>query len=181
MESQSVCERQATHRIDARAALRIGRLALAAVTWVSAFATTALAQQSVAQVAWLQGCWETTSGRATIEEQWMAPRGASMIGMARTVRDGQLVEYEVVVVREDAGRLVYDAHPSGQAPAVFRATSLTDTSIVFENREHDFPQKITYQWTRPDTLQAWVEGPVGGQARRFDFNYRRVACPGVPR
>lgn len=111
----------------------------------------------------------------------MAPRGTSMIGMGRTVRDGQLVEYEAVVVREDAGQLVYDAHPSGQAPAVFRSTSLTESSIVFENPEHDFPQKVAYQWTPPDTLLAWVEGSAGGRTRRIDFNYRRVACAAAPR
>jgi len=58
------------------------------------------------KVAWLQGCWIQTSPRRTIEEQWMAPRGNSMMGMGRTVSGDSLVEYEVVLVRERGNELV---------------------------------------------------------------------------
>src|SRR5262245_44057099 len=83
--------------------------------------TAARAAQSVLdRVAWLQGCWQTAAAAPSevegpvVEEQWMAPRGGTMIGMGRTVRGGKTTEYELVVVREQDGRLAYEAHPSGQ-------------------------------------------------------------------
>lgn len=132
----------------------------------------------VAQLAWLAGCWEAVSARRTVEEHWMAPRGASMLGASRTVRGDSLVEYELVLLREEGGGVVYEAQPSGQPAATFRSTLLTDSSAVFENLEHDFPQRIGYRLQGADSLVAWIEGPRGGEARRVEFPYRRARCPG---
>ena len=107
----------------------------------------------------------------------MAPRGDSMIGMSRTVRGGALVEYELVVIRRQGNQFAYEAHPSGQASAVFLSVTLGDSMVVFENSQHDFPQRIGYQRTAPDTLFAWIEGTEKGQTRRIEFPYRRAMCP----
>ena len=107
----------------------------------------------------------------------MAPRGGSMVGSGRTVRGEKLVEYELVVIREDGDALVYQAHPSGQPSAEFRSTSVSDGRVVFENAGHDFPQRIGYQ-RQGASLQAWVEGSKDGRTRRIDFPYRRTICAG---
>jgi hypothetical protein len=133
---------------------------------------------SVQRLAWLQGCWELVSPERTVEEQWLAPRGNSMLGMSRTVRGDSLNEYEFLVVREQGGRVLYEAHPSGQEPTVFQSRSVSETSAVFENPGHDFPQRIGYQRAGPDSLLAWIEGTVDGRVRRVQFAYRRSACPG---
>ena len=113
-----------------------------------------------------------------MEEQWTAPRGGTMLSIGRTVRDGRLVDFEFVVLREQDGVLAYEAHPSKQDPAVFTARSATDIRVVFENPEHDFPKSVGYERTGPDSLLAWIEGPRRGGNRRMDFIYKRVACPG---
>lgn len=172
----------ALHARAAAASVRIPSVsALIVVSVLLGWPSPSSAQQSIGQVAWLQGCWQATSGQSTVDEQWMAPRGSNMLMMGRTVRDGQLVEYEVVVLREDNGTLVYDAHPSGQASALFRATTATNASVLFENPAHDFPRTIGYRLERPDTLLAWVEGPSGGRTRRLEFHYERIGCPGPSR
>jgi len=142
--------------------------------------TFTVAQQAisgVARVAWMQGCWETSSPQGTIEEHWMSPRGSSMLGVGRTVRDGRLIEYEMVLLSERGDRLAYEAHPSGQTPATFMSGMVTASSVVFENPEHDFPQRIGYERKGPDSLTAWVEGPQNGRTRRIEFAYTRARCP----
>ena len=131
------------------------------------------------RVAWLQGCWTSVTLQRTVEEQWMAPRGGAMLGMGRTVRNSALVEYELVLLREQEGSLVYQAHPSGQPSAAFPLRDFTDTSVLFENAEHDFPQRVGYRRDGPDAMLAWIEGTRNGQLRRVEFAYRRVACPGA--
>jgi hypothetical protein len=84
----------------------------------------------------------------------------------------------VEVIRQQGTQLAYEAHPSGQPSAVFLSRDLSDSMVVFENLQHDFPQRVGYQRTTPDTLSAWVEGADKGQNRRIDFPYRRVPCPG---
>ncbi len=133
----------------------------------------------ITRVAWLQGCWERVSPAGTIEEYWMTPRGGCMIGMSRTVRGDSLSGYEVVVLREEGNLLAYKAHPSGQPAAVFLSRTVSDTMVVFENEQHDFPQRIGYQRDGPDKLTAWIEGMLNGQMRRINFLYRRAVCPGT--
>ena len=133
------------------------------------------AASGVQELAWLQGCWRMTAGERTVEEQWMAPRGGAMLGAGRTVQAGRLLEYEFIVIREDGGRLVYEARPSGQAMATFPAREQTPRSVVFENLQHDVPQRIGYS-REGDQLLAWIEGPRNGQVRRIEFKYQRASC-----
>lgn len=138
-----------------------------------------LAQGSgIERVAWLRGCWEARNSRRTVEEQWMAPRAHSMVSMGRTVRGDTVVEYEQVVLREQGDRLAYEAHPSGQVGAVFLSIRLSDSAAVFEDAQHDFPQRVGYERRGPDSLLAWIEGLVDGRSRRVEFPYARVRCGG---
>jgi hypothetical protein len=151
-------------------------LILAGVLVIVSVATAGMQESGIARVRWLQGCWESVSSQRTIEEQWMAPRGRSMVGVSRTVRGDSLVEYELMILREQGDRLAFEAHPSGQPSAVFLSRTVGDSSVVFENLEHDFPQRIGYQRDGPGVLRAWIEGTEKGQSRRVDFSYRRAAC-----
>jgi hypothetical protein len=112
-----------------------------------------------------------------IEEQWMRPRAGLMLGVSRTVAGDSLREYEQVAMLERGGRLVYAAAPARQAPAEFESITVSDTLVIFENRAHDFPQRIIYRRRGADSLVARVEGTHGGRTRGSDFPYRRVACP----
>ena len=147
--------------------------ALVACTWLS---VAAQPQLSITRVAWLHGCWQGTIGQASVEEQWMSPRGGSMLGMSRTVRGGQTTGYELILLKERDGRLAYEAHPSGQASAVFLSREVSDATVVFENLQHDFPQRIGYRLSGAGALAAWVEGTDNGQPRRIDYSYRRTRC-----
>lgn len=131
---------------------------------------------TIERVAWLAGCWEQRSARGTVEEHWMAPRGRTMVSMGRTIRGDSLFEYEQIILREKNGRLEYEAHPSGQAVAAFTSTIVDDTSVVFENLQHDFPQRVGYIRRGGDSLIGYVEGPRNGQNRRIPFPYARVTC-----
>ena len=106
----------------------------------------------------------------------MAPRGGSMIGVGRTVRDNTLRDYELVLLTEKDGRLAYEAHPAGQAANTFMSSLVADTAVIFEDPKHDFPQRVGYVRRGPDSLVAWIDGVASGASRRAEFPYRRVAC-----
>jgi hypothetical protein len=94
----------------------------------------------------------------------------------RTLRRDSVLEYEFVRVFEKGDTLIYDAHPSGQAPAEFRATPPFQPTVTFSNPTHDFPQRVIYRRLSGDSLLARVEGTRNGQSRGIDFAYRRVSC-----
>jgi hypothetical protein len=125
-------------------------------------------------LAWLAGCWESVLGETIIEEQWMRPRGGFMPGMSRTVVGGAAREHEFLDIRVDGASLVYTARPSGQAETSFRSVEITPERLVFENLEHDFPQRIIYTRAGLDSLVARIEGQAGGTVRGRDFPMRRA-------
>lgn len=126
--------------------------------------------------AWLSGCWQMTRGPMTVDEQWLAPRGGLMLSAGRTVRDDTVLDYEFALLRVTPSGLSYEAHPSGQTPTTFRAVGGDTLQVVFENPSHDFPQRVGYRRTSPDSVLAWIEGVEAGQVRRIEFPYRRVDC-----
>jgi hypothetical protein len=132
----------------------------------------------IQSMAWLQGCWKIDTPERVVEEQWGSPRAGSMLGSSRTVRGNKLVAHEFVLLRERGEQFAYEVQPSGQAPTVFLSVTLGESSVVFENLQHDFPQRVAYE-RRGNELLAWIEGPrpgQPGQMRRIEYPYRRVAC-----
>ena len=97
----------------------------------------------------------------------MAPAGGTMLGMGRTIREGELDDYELMIIRAKDGRVDYEAHPMMQPTAVFTATVVSDTLLQFENPRHDFPRLIAYQRRGTDSLVARIAaGPAEGRPAR---------------
>lgn len=149
------------------------------LTVACSFAVNGGAQeaQRVATVGWLTGCLEMRSGARVVEEQRMAERAGTMLGMGRTVSSRGLGDYELTLIKEEGGRLLFEAHPKGQPSATFAARVATTDSVVFEAPEHDFPQRVGYRRVGADSVLAWVEGTMNGKSRRIEFPYARIPCP----
>ncbi len=130
------------------------------------------------KLGWLQGCWAAVNQDRAVEEQWMAPRGKTMIGSSRTVEGANLVTYEFMMIRDQGDRLAFEVRPSGKAPVVFTSSALTDSSVVFENAQQEFPQKIGYRKEGDNAVLAWIEGQRNGETSHAEFAYRQVVCAG---
>jgi hypothetical protein len=134
------------------------------------------AEGDISKLAWLTGCWKSESSETGSLEQWMAPAGGTMLGMSRTVKNGVTLAFEFMQIRSTAGRsLEFVAKPSGQDEATFTLSSLSDTEAVFENPQHDFPQRIVYRLDR-GKLRARIEGKRNGAIRAVEFPMARVQC-----
>lgn len=152
-------------------------LALAALALgVSLARAQATATPPASQLHWLAGCWERRTSTLLIEEQWLAPRAGVLLGVNRTSRGDSLVGYEFVRIYSRGDTLVFAAQPSGQEPAEFVAGAVTAREVVFENPDHDFPQRIQYRAVGADSLLARIEGSRDGRTRAVDFPYGRVEC-----
>ena len=147
------------------------------VAVTAAFEVSAQEEENqIARLDWLGGCWEQTSPHGTRQEQWMAPLGKTMVGMSRTVVGGRTIEHEYMRIEERDGALVYIALPSGQREASFKQIELTDSSVVFEDPAHDFPQRIRYRRRGDGSILAQIEGEQDGTTRVVDFPLRPAPC-----
>jgi len=100
-----------------------------------------------------------------------------MIGMSRTVAGGKTVFTEYLQIREMNGQVASIVSLGLNAkPTVFKLVKSSESEVVFENPEHDFPQRIIYRRESSDALFARIEGQEKGVNRSMDFPYRRTKC-----
>ena len=132
----------------------------------------------VAQLSWLAGCWayadpgsEPGSG-----ETWMPPAGGQLLGIARVVRGGRVVSYELQRIVESETGLALLVSPSGQPEVRFDLASLTVNEVVFENAENDFPRRVIYRLAQSGDISARIEGAREDPARAVDFPMKRTSC-----
>lgn len=133
------------------------------------------AKPMIEMLTWLAGNWFLERGGRTVTEQWMAPAGGTMLGMSRTVAKGKTIEFEFLLLRQDdEGNIAYVAKPSGQSETTFKLVRASATEVIFENPQHDFPQRISYTLKSDDTMLAAIEGTKDGKYRRIEFPYQRA-------
>ena len=135
------------------------------------------AEMSLERLAWLAGTWEGVSEGVTMEETWSTPDGGGLVGMHKDTRGGKMVSYEFFrIVPQKEGRICYLASPLGRAPVPFCVIAQEDSAVVFENPEHDFPQRVLYRLLADGRLHARIEGSQGGMPAAMEWRWtRRVA------
>lgn len=110
--------------------------------------TSTYAQTDLSQLEWLLGHWNRTNakpGRSGVE-RWQKNSATEFVGRGINLKgtDTVFVEKLKIMVKEDAVFYVADV-PQNSEPVLFKATSMTASSVVFENPQHDFPKKIAYE------------------------------------
>jgi ketosteroid isomerase-like protein len=129
---------------------------------------------ALSPVGFMTGRWDREDGRGI--EHW-TPAGDALVGVAFTVAGDRTRGFEALLVHEVEGRLAYSAMPNGVAPIDFPLLERDEGSATFENKEHDFPQRIRYAAGEAGRLTAVVSGP-GADDEHYAF--RPAAAGRVP-
>jgi hypothetical protein len=141
---------------------------VAAALWVGGTAPPA----SAPMPDWMSGDWSVGSEAQWTEEHWSRPRGGTMLGTGMSGHNEAVDEFEYMrIARDGEGRLTFWGSPGGNPPVPFRATTLTTTSVTFENKQHDYPTSISYRLEGRE-LVATIAGAHG--ANPLSWRYRKA-------
>jgi hypothetical protein len=143
------------------------------VTLLMAFlAGPAEQKPDLTKLSWLSGSWVMEKGATRVEEHWTPVRAGTLMGVGRTMRGEKTVFYEFLRIEVTPDGITYFASPRGRDPATpFRMTEMTDSKVVFENLQHDFPNRVIYQKEKDGTLSARIEGKRNGQDAHEAWSY----------
>lgn len=128
---------------------------------------------TVASLSWLAGNWIEQRKDQTIRERWAGPYGDVMLGVGVTERVNGKASFEFFRIATTQSGASYFASPNAAPPTEFKAIELTTTKVVFENKAHDFPQRVIYAKNADGTLTARIEGTINGKPMSEDWHYRR--------
>ena len=119
---------------------------------------------------WMAGTWVQDKGASEkVTESWIGPTGGSLVGVNLSQWPDKLT-FEFLRITDLPDGMVYYASPIGGKPVEFKFKEAGDKRVVFENKEHDFPQRIIY-WREGDNLAARVEGDVQGRLRSQEWHF----------
>ena len=129
---------------------------------------------SIEKLAWMAGSWEMTTEKSRTEEHWTTVDGGTLLGMSRTVAGGKTVFFEYLRVEARPDGIYYVAHPKARPGTDFKLVRCEGEEAVFENAEHDFPQRIIYRKKPDGSLHARIEGPREGKIVGQDYPYKPI-------
>lgn len=145
---------------------------------VCGFGATASETSEAATLDWLAGHWCGIGSHAGSEELWLPPAKGELLGLSRSLRDGEMTAFEYLRIVHDDGQSYYVAQPGGRPPTRFARTAAGPSWVRFDNPAHDFPQRIEYR-RDGDVLTASISGPgANGEVERIEFPMQR--CPADP-
>lgn len=127
------------------------------------------------KLSWLCDRWVSADGDTRSYEHWEKINDSLFVGGSETIKNWDTVFTEKLKIEKIDGDIYYIADVKhNPAPVKFKMISLNDYEAVFENPEHDFPQKIIYK-LEEGILHASIEGPGSrGEWRKVDFFMNRM-------
>ena len=132
----------------------------------------AMSARAADMPSWMAGSWTGSSAGVKMEEHWTTADGSLMLGMHRDIAANGKTSFEFLRIEKRGDSLVFLAMPGGKPATPFAMKSITNDKIVFENKEHDFPQRILY-WRNGAKLCARVEGTIQGKAESEEWCWSR--------
>lgn len=129
------------------------------------------------ELSWLKGKWSAHVEGSDVNETWTMKNDSTWIGKSAFLRDGKALFTEVMSIRQENGKLIFVSAVSDQNEGdevVFTEIQRTAESVLFENKNHDFPQRIAYVKKGKDKMMAYISGNLNGEAKRIDFHFSRI-------
>lgn len=133
---------------------------------------SANARAQIDKAGWLLGQWQNKTARGVMYERWTKADDSTFHGKSFYLNGADTVVTETIQIRQRGGILYYvptvKNQNNGQAVS-FKLSTISENTLVFENPQHDFPQKISYTLLNKESLLAEIAGTVNGQHRARQF------------
>ncbi|RQO31482.1 hypothetical protein DBR32_05850 [Taibaiella sp. KBW10] len=134
-------------------------------------------KKQIDKAGWLLGTWKNETAKGTVYESWHRVNDTEFTGKSYLLEGKDTLIFESLKLVQEQRSLVYIPTVKGHnndLPVRFTLTKISDTDLVFENAQHDFPQRITYKKIAADTLVAEISGIQNGQQVKETFPMKKI-------
>lgn len=125
----------------------------------------------------MQGTWSMTTPKGRIYENWMRVNDSTLKSRSYSLHGKDTILFEEVELVERENSIAYIPRVKDQnnGKAVsFLLVKCENGEYVFENKLHDFPQRIIYRLPENNRMHAWIEGTLHDRDRKEDFQYEKI-------
>lgn len=125
---------------------------------------------------WILGEWTTAEKEGIFIEVWKKKNDTLFTGKGFFITPANDTPFREMLSIENRNDTLYyvvtTAH-NGDMPVTFKEISMSDKEIVFEDREHDFPQQIIYTRLNDKNIVAKITGKQNGKTRTEEFMLKK--------
>jgi hypothetical protein len=114
--------------------------------------------------------------KGIIGEEWKKINNDYLQNRGYTVRGNDTITTERVALRNTTEGIFYTStveDQNNQQPISFKLSSAVNNVFIFENPQHDFPKRITYNLITKDSLRAWIDDGKEIPEKKMLFQYSR--------
>jgi hypothetical protein len=121
---------------------------------------------------WLLGDWQANSAKSTTYESWHQISNTTFEGLGTTTRNDKAPTSETLRLVEMSGEIFYFAKvPHNPMPIAFKLLKCDHETLIFENTEHDFPQRLNYSKINDEQIKVFVSDTNN---KGFELNFQRI-------
>jgi hypothetical protein len=132
----------------------------------------------IKEFAFLEGDWQNNTPDGLFTEKWKKDNDSTFTAHSVIKNGKDTLFHETIVLDQKGDSLHYIVTNPKQTTAdrsvSFTLKSFTANKYVFENKQHDFPQRITYTKVTEDSLVAEISGTQNGKPAMEEFPMKRV-------
>lgn len=133
-------------------------------------------------ITWLAGRWQDSNPTDYTDEHWTQPVGGAMVGMCRLGSETSKAIYEILLIEEKDGKLVYTMEHFGpglthrdKAPLVFDIhRGAGEKEMVFVQRDSETSTRLIYRLAAKDRLEITLAKQRDGKEVKRQFGLRRA-------
>jgi Domain of unknown function (DUF6265) len=126
------------------------------------------------ELKWILGNWQSSNAEGTLHEEWVNQGDSVYLGHAYAISlEGDTTFSENASIFKKDGSIIYSVRVNNDETTDFTLVDIQE-QVVFENINHDYPQRIIYFHNHNDSLYARIEGTVDGESQFEDFKYVKV-------
>lgn len=131
-------------------------------------------KKNISQFNWIVGSWEGNLNDSTIIfEKWQLENDSLIKGVGGMIIHNDTVFFEKVSILQKGNDFYYRADVSENETFVdFKYLGLINDSAIFENKLHDFPQRVIYYHIQ-NGMYAYVDGMSNGKYRKENFEFEK--------
>jgi hypothetical protein len=128
-------------------------------------------------IKWMIGSWQGTDVNTVIFNESWQKEGKGMVGFGCSLSpEGDTLFKENLKIDIVEGVPYYIVTiPPKKEPVLFKLIQGDDHNAIFENREHDFPQRISYLLQADGRLKVKLEGINKGQPKIETLDFVKAA------
>jgi hypothetical protein len=124
----------------------------------------------------LVGTWQMQTPKGVLYESWQPVSEGKIAGMSYMLNGKDSSVFERTIVTKEGSDIYFNAMATRQnngQTVRFKLANTIGKYYIFENKQHDFPQRVIYEFVSSDSIHARIEGKQNGKDAAQDFYYSR--------